>query len=365
MTAHVWRTVALPACNKTRIRSVASNMFNGTRASFCRSLNVAVKPRFLWFGVTDLCNSRCATCNIWRMSPCPNPLSPLDLEKILSDPLWNCVEYVINSGGEPSLRSDLKQILHIEHEKLPGARLQLSTNGILVERILDAVGYVIEELGCPIDVGVSLDGVGKSHDVVRGVPGNFERVDQLLHELSIIRKIHPDLLNVTVGSTLTDQTVRSSGELVSYAKRLNIPFMFHWFNQSSFYGNTNEKNLASSIARNAIESTMPCSLYRDMWVQSLHTGKIPTFNCFALYSFLVLKCNGDIAPCLSLWDTVVGNMRDSPPSKVWSNRRAQNARKIVKGCSGCLNSWGVSWSLRTTYYPELFHKTKRRLGFAH
>ena len=316
--------------------------------------------RFLWFGVTDRCNSRCSTCNIWRMKPSANPLSSEEVYRILRSSPFQKLEYIINSGGEPSLRSDLKQILLAEHEARSKARIQLSTNGILADKVLDVVGFMVEENGIGLDVGISLDGIGEKHDVVRGVKGNFDAVNWLIHELKPLREKYD--LNVTVGSTLTVQTAKNYRELLEYSKRMDIPFMFHWFNQSNFYGNMREKEFDGCDLKAVVESSMPCNLYRDMWVQSLESGKIPRFRCFALNSFLVLKCNGDVAPCLSLWDSVAGNMRDEKyPSCVWHSERAKTIRKVVKNCSGCLNSWGVNWSLRTSYIPLLEYEAKRRL----
>jgi len=340
------------------------NLLRGVSAITNNRLGWLTSPRFLWFGVTDRCNSRCSTCNIWRMKPCDKTLTSANILRILSQAPFEKLEYIINSGGEPSLRSDLKNILRNEYEACPKARIQLSTNGILAERILDVVGFMVEENGIGLDVGISLDGIGEKHDLVRGVKGNFEAVDWLIHELNVLRKKHD--LNVTVGSTLTSQTAKNYRELLEYSKRMGVPFMFHWFNQSSFYGNMRDKEPDGYDLKDGVESSMPCSLYRDMWVQSLVTGKIPRFRCFALNSFMVLKCNGDVAPCLSLWDSVVGNMRtEKYPSCVWHSEKAKAARKVVKNCSGCLNSWGVNWSLRTSYLPLLTYEAKRRLRDAH
>jgi len=341
-------------------KELIGNLLRGASAIVNRRLGWLTSPRFLWFGVTDQCNSRCSTCNIWRMTPCDKPLVAADVDRILRTAPFEKIEYIINSGGEPSMRSDLKQILHMEYKTKPKARIQLSTNGILAECVLDVVGFMVEENGIGLDVGISLDGIGEKHDVVRGVKGNFEAVDWLLHELKEMQKKHD--LNITVGSTLTVQTAENYRELLEYSRKMGVPFMFHWFNQSNFYGNMKKKENNGSDMESVVEASMPCSLYRDMWIQSLETGKIPRFRCFALNSFMVLKCNGDIAPCLSLWNSVAGNIRDEKyPSCVWHSERAKAIRKVVKNCSGCLNSWGVNWSLRTSYIPLLVHEVKRRL----
>jgi MoaA/NifB/PqqE/SkfB family radical SAM enzyme len=96
-----------------------------------------------------------------------------------------------------------------------------------------------------------------------------------------------------------------------------------------------------------------------MWLDELN-GVKPKFRCFALNHFAILKCNGEIAPCLSLWDKTIGTIRDSSPTKLWHNEKARVLRKTIRQCSGCLNSWGVNWSISAAYFPSLFNKLKKK-----
>ncbi len=313
----------------------------------------SLKPQWLWFGVTDKCNSRCKHCSIWNQKPTMNPLSPQEIGETLSDPLFKNIRYIINSGGEPVVRSDMKEILLTEHEVLPKARLQLSTNGLLPERVINVVEAAMEH-DIKLDVGVSLDGVGEKHDLVRGVRGNFERVDRLLHALTDLReKYGEDKLCVQIGFTLSDLTLSSLEEVRAYAQGLNINLLVQWYNMSSFYSNTeNESAVSKEDLIKAIESLEFNPLY-EMWLESIK-GNPFRFPCFAMYTFCVLQCDGTIAPCLSLWHVKVGNVREQSPSAIWRSPRAEEVRKVVKNCQGCLNSWGTGWSFESYIYPLLF-----------
>lgn len=309
------------------------------------------KPRFLWVETSDLCNSRCVTCNIWQNKESKNVL---DL-KVLGNPLFHNVEYIINSGGEPSL-SDLSGILLAEHKFLPKAVLQVSTNGLLVDKVFDAVVDALKA-GARVDVGLSLDGVGDAHDLWRGVPDNFAKVEALTKKLFYLKHRFWGFLNVTVGSTLTDKTFESSQDLYSYAKKYDVNFMWHWFNQSSFYNNS-ELALSKENVKEALK-IMPDSLYKQFWLESLE-GKKPCFECYALRAFAVLKCNGDLVPCLSRWGQSIGNVMEADCETVWNSALADKARFEVSKCAGCLNSWGCSWSLQTKYFPSLLYKLKEK-----
>jgi MoaA/NifB/PqqE/SkfB family radical SAM enzyme len=319
--------------------------------------NGFLTPKYLWFEVTDLCNSRCEYCNIYKKPPTKNPLTPKETKRILSSPLFQNVQYIIHSGGEPTVRSDLLEILLAQHEALPTATIQLSTNGLLPERAIAAVSE-LQRRNIPVEVGISLDGVGEAHDSIRGVKGNFQKVDYLVKELLKMKAA------VSLGSTLTNKNLENNLKAKEYSQSLNVPFMWHWFNQSGFYGNEqsdraqNYKKTEEMI--HAVKTTTPPGLYRDMWINELN-GVKPKFKCFALNTFAVLKCNGDIAPCLSMWNNTIGTVRDEDPAKVWSSKQAKQVRKSIKNCEGCLNSWGACWSLSTSYYPNLFHKIKENI----
>lgn len=303
------------------------------------------KPRYLWLEVSTVCNSRCVTCNIWR-----NKTNASFNFGVLKSPLFRDVEYVINSGGEPSL-IDLKSALMIEHSLLPNAVLQVSTNGLLPEKVLDAVHAVLQA-GAKVDVGISLDGVGEHHDKVRGVPGNFKKVEVLVDWLRALRVHYPDRLKVVVGSTLTEETFKHKDELVAFAKRKGVEFMYHWYNSSKFYENTPSLNECRNL-KDAL-SCMPDSLYKEMWLANK-----PCFECYALRSFLVLKANGDVVPCLSKWDCSVGNFNYQSMENIWRNMDDKLA--VIKACKGCLNSWGVGWSLNTSYFENLDYKISKKL----
>jgi len=324
----------------------------GTKNIFLRATTESLQPKWLWFGVTDRCNSRCVYCDIWHKKPTKDVLTPEEIEKTLRDPLFRDVEYILNSGGEPTLRQDLKEIILAEHRALPKARLQLSTNGLLPERVIDVVKFAIQH-DIDLSVGTSLDAIGDAYDSIRGVNGNFRKVDWLLHELVALKKEYGYKQTPTFGFTLTDQTLPFLEEVKTYAQKLGVNSLVQWYNQSSFYGNTKKDLTDYNKSMIKAVQSLPYGLLREMWLKWIEEGYPIKFRCFAMYTFCVLKCNGDISPCLSLWDVKVGNVRESSPTTIWHSNEAKKARKIIKKCQGCLNVWGAGWSLECSFYPYL------------
>ncbi len=320
---------------------------------FFRALNIPLKPRWLVFMITDRCNSRCSHCNIWRQKPVENPLTPEEIEKIFSDKLFENVKYVLCTGGEPTVRDDLEEIYLRLHKALPKATLQLSTNAILPERTIQIVNTAMKN-NIKFEVGVSLDGIGKEHDKIRGIKDNFERADWLIHRLVELREKHKDKLNVAVGIVISDLTVNSVPAVREYAKNLNIDLVEAWYNISSFYKNYNREEMAR-MKEKIIEivKSQPCNLLQEKWLRCLR-GQPIKFPCFALSTFCVIKCNGDIVPCLNLWDEKAGNAREVLPTEIWRSLKAKKVRKIIKNCQGCLNTWGAGWSFQSSYCQTLY-----------
>ena len=150
-------------------------------------------PLNVTVSVTDRCNSRCRTCNIW----CKNPrdeLSTAAFDRVFEG-LGRAPYWFTFSGGEPFLRRDLEDLCQSAYERCRPAILNIPTNGLLYKRIPDRVADIARR--CPdsqLIVNLSLDGVGERHDEIRNVPGNYERTMVCFRGLKAI-----DAPNLSVG----------------------------------------------------------------------------------------------------------------------------------------------------------------------
>jgi len=325
-----------------------------------RAMNKPSKIKWLWFGVTDRCNSRCVHCNIWKT---PNInikdlITLEEIEKTFKDPLLKDLEAVYLSGGEVVLREDNKELIKIINKYVPRANIALSTNGLLPDKVIETTKFAVENK-IPFSVGISLDGIGEKHDSIRGVKGNFEKIDYLLKELVKIReKYGCDNLALTLGLTLSDFALPNVKEVEEYAKKLNIELLVQWYNNSSYYENTKDNIATKNDEITKVVKSLSHSPLNEMWLKSLKTGKLTKFPCFAMNTFCVLQWDGSISPCLSLWGTRVGSVKNNTFSEIWYGQKAMDVRKAIKNCEGCLNSWGVGWSFTSGFFPNLFFKLK-------
>lgn len=342
-----------------KIGSPAKNTIRGLKNLALRATSESLKPQQLWFEVTDRCNCRCKFCNIWRNAPTKNILTPDEIEKALSDDVFRNLKYIILSGGEPFLRNDLEEIIIRIHKTLPKASILFGTNCSLPERAINVAKSAVKH-NINIGVGVSLDGIGLGHDSVRGMRGLFEKVDWLLRELVALGKIAGDKLTISVGFVLSDFTLPMLEEVKTYTQKLNLPLHVQWYNEASYYDNIGEQLLSNTEAIIEAVRSLPPTPIHEMGIKLLR-GKSIRFPCFAMYTFCLLKCNGDMVPCFDFWDVKVGNVRESPPSLIWHSIEAKKARRKVKNCQGCLNACGAGWSFAASLYPLLLFRLRRNL----
>ena len=127
------------------------------------------------------CNCRCIMCDIWKANRNGTSISDADLSGLLGDFRKLGVEWVMLTGGEPLMHSNL-WTLCATLKALP-ARITLLSTGLLLIRHAEAIVKHCDE------VIVSLDGSREVHDRIRGVPNAFQ---QLADGVAALRKQKPD-----------------------------------------------------------------------------------------------------------------------------------------------------------------------------
>lgn len=142
-------------------------------------------PINLTISVTYRCNSRCKTCNVWQRSNDDFSIEEYEktFESIGRDAYWFTF-----SGGEPTLRKDLPEIVEAAYRHCRPGVINIATNGIGDKTIPSRIERVLQAApNSEIIVNLSLDGVGEKHDVIRGVKGNFERAIRTYSGLNALK----------------------------------------------------------------------------------------------------------------------------------------------------------------------------------
>jgi radical SAM family uncharacterized protein len=175
-------------------------IYNGLVSNLC---GVRV-PLFCGHKLTYNCNLKCKMCPFWRRS---SEDSSFEREKAILKVIYDSgVCGVAFEGGEPLLRKDLAGILAFSRS-LP-LHTSLITNGTLLESRIDEIVSYINGV-----VYVSLDGLEKTHDAVRGVGGCFRKAVQGISAAK-------EKVAVTINTTIMAENIDEIESLVGLAKEL-------------------------------------------------------------------------------------------------------------------------------------------------
>jgi MoaA/NifB/PqqE/SkfB family radical SAM enzyme len=145
-------------------------------------------------------------CPFWKRS---NKESSTEQEKQILRQIYDSGTCsVAFEGGEPLLRKDLVEILAFSRS-LP-LHTSLITNGTLLESRIDEIAQYINGA-----LYVSLDGLEKTHDSIRGVNGCFRKA---LRGITASRV----KVDVTINTTIMADNIHEIEDLVKLAKELDV-----------------------------------------------------------------------------------------------------------------------------------------------
>ena len=155
------------------------------------------------------CNCRCVMCDIWKIETAEE-MSAAELERHMADIVRLRVEWIVFSGGEPLMHSDLFRLASLVRSR--GMRTTLLSTGLLFSRY---AGQIVASID---DVIVSLDGPPAVHDAIRRVPGAFTLMAAGVEALHSRRPGYP----VAARSTVQRGNFRNLRETVLAAREMHL-----------------------------------------------------------------------------------------------------------------------------------------------
>ncbi len=292
--------------------------------------------------LTLRCNLRCLHCGATAGQARPEELSTAEALRVADELAALPAGEVTLMGGELFLRPDWLAVA--ERLRTGGVGLVVFTNGTLLtsERIAQ-----LRRLA-PRTVGASLDGgSAAAHDVVRGVPGAFERT------LAGIDELQAAGLRVAVITTLTRRNVY---ELPAIS-RLLIGRDIRWQIQVAGAGGERlaQDDLLTPlefyfvglfIARMRASTPWPLLPVIGAHDFGYCSSRLPHLGmpgqrwtgCSAGRETLGIRSDGRVQPCLSLPESsVVGSLRERSLADLWDNALAQWRAPVERrgACADC------------------------------
>lgn len=273
------------------------------------------------------CNCRCVMCDIWRIRQA-REITASDLRPHVESLRTLQVRWVVLSGGEPQLHSDLSALTALL--RADGVRVTLLTAGLLLEAHAASVVSTID------DVIVSLDGPPEIHNQIRGVPRAFEL---LAKGVEALRNLRPGLC-IAGRSTVQKANFRYLRQTVRTAKRITlssisflaIDLVTDAFNRLGGWPPVRQGALALD-AEEVDELDQEITLLTDEHREDLASGyiaesgeklrRIPAHfrahlgqvapvapRCNAPWVSTVIEADGTVRPCF--FHRALGNIHGSP-----------------------------------------------------
>ena len=325
------------------------------------SLPAAAKPGKLRLAVTRQCNSRCLMCNIWQQNGQGHAdggeLSLEEYDQLFSTNrvYLSRLNHLSLTGGEPTLRPDLLELVELIGRHHPGIALNLNTNAFNQEPLMDFVKQAVN-LTRRLTVMVSLDGMGDSHDQVRGVRGAFERTMRSLEALLEFRQAGGKI-RLAINHVFTPCNYQDYDAVFQYCHDNNLGLTSIVMQQGKSFANEGldlslgdpaAKHLIEVFERRIAENGRTMEL-KDIEVLEQLRGMRRDYRCWAGKALLLIDEQGGVYPnagCPEDWR--FGNVRqhDYNLVKLLRTKHAAQVFKQVKECRKCRLACEILTTLR-------------------
>jgi len=326
---------------------------NVARSATRRRLDPAwiPRPHAAHLITTYRCNLKCIGCPSWEVK---------DHQDLTTDEwlgvfrqLWS-LDVVKVLGGEPFVRKDIVQLLAGVREIIDPYILQLTTNGMLTRRVIDA----IEAVAWPgLQLRISVDGLDSTHDHIRGVDGSRRIVERTVRQVAELQPKYG--FKFGINFALTDRSIPELDQMIAFADEVGAdlipgvnvdPFLIGTSPPEDgppqrviMVSDPEQAYAALADARVGTKQELPLidHLYsrlitRNVYDYQLHEQGL-SFPCRELRDLLYLLPNGDVVRC-GMDHRAVGNLRQSTFDEIWFGSAIEPWRDKVDACPGCMQT---------------------------
>ena len=196
---------------------------------YCKSLLhiIPVRPYNAAVMITENCNSRCITCNMWKINH-KDEYSTEEVEDLMNQ-MRDCgIRNITFTGGEPLLREDIG-ILVKRARELGFKKVVVKTNGLLLSKKAEE----LVESGVS-DISVSVDGIRDTANAIRGLPHAYrtslEGIKTALFAAQNSKKV-----NMHLSTTLIKHNIEQVPALLALCRELGTKWYIHILNQNLYF----------------------------------------------------------------------------------------------------------------------------------
>ncbi|HEY6456513.1 MAG TPA: radical SAM protein [Steroidobacteraceae bacterium] len=298
---------------------------------------------------TYRCNSRCQMCYIWK-----NPTDPREEVTLATlSKLPGGFDNLNVSGGEPTLRRDLHELVELLY---PKARvLEISSNGLHPEKLVPIIRKYPN-----IKVRFSLEGDAHTSNTIRGEKDGAATKMAGLKALQeaggtdlgfafVIQDENVDQLVATY------ELARSMGVELS-TSTLHNAWQFYK-NDNYFYDRVSVARKVEGLITSMLRSSTPKNWFRaylNLGLIEKILGHPRLIRCTAGTDFAFIDPWSDVWTCNVRSDLLMGNLARQSWAEILASDQARKAISKVHGCEQ--NCWMVTTArtaMRSPLIPQL------------
>lgn len=317
-------------------------------------LKIRRKPKVIQMPITGRCNSRCVTCNVWKVKN-NKDIDSEELMRILSDPFFSKVNAIGINGGELTLVKDIDKIIDAVLSVKTLTNIHVISNGLLPDKLYNVLSLLkskANKKGVKIGFTLSIDGIGNIHDETRGIPFAFQRSERILEYFVANLEKYCDSFNI--GCTISNKNVPYIRETADYLSKypfrvyyhLAVPNKrIHTFDKSDYYVINDERSrllaleFFQSLYSETSISKSPIDKFRAFanyyFLKSNGTQRLS--QCYYKYRDVTIDENLDLSYCATASDTLGSLVANSPSELIKSSNGKKVHIRTMANCQNCVH----------------------------
>src|SRR3954462_14139208 len=327
-----------------------------------------IRPTVLIYNCTWVCDARCEMCNPWKPGDRTSDMTLAQLEPAMAHDFWGAVENLNISGGEPTTRNDLPEMVELFHRHLPRLRkIGINTTGLTPHRAIPMLTRIVEfcaAKGILISIRVSLDGIGDIHDQVRSVKNGFVKATRTIEAMQALAKTHANF-SFGIAATIFATNMPDAENILAWArtKELDVVFNMLRFTDAMLHNKELEEKIGFGgreeqfmrkffLDRVQEESVLSGQSFMYLhYADMIANGYQRTMPCPFRSQGLLLNPNGDLHYCEN--SEKLGNVLDDDADVLYFKAESLAHREHLKEkvCPTCLSPCQVNVGAMKQFVP--------------
>ncbi len=327
-----------------------------------------IRPTVLIYNCTWVCDARCTMCSNWKWGDRKSDMTLAQLEPVMATPFWGAVENLNISGGEPTTRNDLPEMVELFYKHLPRLRkIGINTTGLTPHRAIPMLTRIVEfcaAKGVLISIRVSLDGIGDVHNQVRSVKNGFDKAQKTIEAMQALAAKHSNF-SFGIASTIFATNLNDAENILAWARTKNLDVVFNMlrFTDAMLHNKELQEKIGFRereeqfmrkffIDRVQEESVLSGQAFMYLhYADMIANGYHRTMPCPFQRQGLLLNPNGDLHYCEN--SQKLGNVLDESAESLYFKAENLAHREQIKTetCPTCLSPCQVNVGAMKQFIP--------------